>query len=167
MSTRNSQQPQSNKTQQPVVVNNGAMVADEIKLHDESPNAHKTWRDAVKQAFVHVNKRFEEAKAVIVTEASRMYDNTIDMTGTVAQRIQKFGDVMNGRNDVEYATVIKQHFDLFENVRKNKPELYTQVLLVAQKYEESNPVYHSSILKTGFSNLAPVLKEHVVVPVKK
>lgn len=100
-----------------------------------------------------VNESFE----ALQNTQTQLYDGFMDVTNAIATKLQKYGEVMSGRSDIESATVIKQHYDLLENTRSKKPEVFTELLLSAQKYSKLSPNQQVTFLKTTFVPLVASL----------
>ena len=86
------------------------------------------------QCKTYVNDLLAYANSYKDDFSNQMYGAILTMGGSVAKHIGEFKNAMQGKSDTNNLIMAKQHFNYVDNLRKNNPDQYQQLLTFAKKY---------------------------------
>lgn len=93
---------------------------------------------------------------VVYSIPQNLYSTTLDVTNTIAGKMQELGDAYTGKgsksvNDNEFVQISKKHFDFLERLRKTNNKKYKEFELLSDFFNNASPEKQTLIVQTYFN----------------
>lgn len=91
---------------------------------------------------------------VVYSIPQNLYSTTLDLTNTIAGKMQELGDAYTGKgakSDNDFVQISKKHFDYLEKLRKNNTKKYKELELLSDFFNNASPEKQSLIVQTYFN----------------